>query len=238
MQKYIQLIVIFTASMVLLSGCGGGGGGGGESASSSTTAPQKSTTVNNEEKREISSATDILPTNVPRIVDASGVYGLKVLCGSKRITTGQGGTFSCDKLPVSIFLGEEEIGKISMIPADKRIYTQDILGKARAAIMDPLVTKLSMVLQSLDSDGNPSNGIVLLSKNIDVFNRYLLSTGTLATISFDDLENVLQDTISDIKIDDPHTRVHFVDAKSAQYNLATEMANAPSLTYAQRLAGE
>jgi len=233
MKQQIKFITVCISFLFLLSACGGGGGGSTEESTTATVTEQPEAVEDTQPVREIESAE--ASQGDLRIIDASGVSGLDVLCGSQKITTQQDGAFSCETVPFRIYLGETLLGTIDTIPSDKRIYTQDILQEPRAAIMDPLVTKLSMVFQSLDSDGDPFNGITLLKANIEIFSQYLATYSSLKDIDVEDLAIVLEDTLGAIKEENKDAKVEFVDAKSAQYNLTAEMAKAPSLTYEERI---
>ena len=235
MQKNIKKIVLVVTSSLLLGGCGGGGGGG-----SSDTAPSSSPSATPTTKTTVStptSNTSYASSASATIVDASGVKGLKVVCNSKKVSTSQNGAFECTHFPIDIYLGSFKLGSVAQLPQNKIIYTQDIVGVARGATTNPTVTKISMLLQSLDNDANPSNGIELKQSSLDILNNYLPSNTTLGSVSFEDLTYMIEDTLRDIKTQDDASRLKLVDSTTAQYNLTAEVAKAPAVTSQQRSIG-
>jgi len=78
-------------------------------------------------------------------------------------TTGPDGSFSCKNMSQIRFrLGELTIGEIDTVPADNYVFPQDLLHVTRDAnLMDTNVTALAQLLQSLDEDQDPTNGIVI-----------------------------------------------------------------------------
>jgi hypothetical protein len=78
-------------------------------------------------------------------------------------TTGADGAFSCQNMSqVRFRIGELVLGEITGLPADGYVMPQDLAGVAReGTLMDPSVTALAQLLQSLDEDQDPTNGIVI-----------------------------------------------------------------------------
>ena len=206
----------FSASVIFLfifSGCGGGGGGG-----SSETAPTQPTVTQQE---STPSSRDML-----QIVDASSVASLKIVCKKEKLLSDENGEFECKSTPIEFYLGELHLGTLKKIPHDGIIYPQDIVGVARGATAHPEVTKISMILESLDSDAKPSNGISLLPKKVEEFNSYSQQYKNLAEINFEELTYMLEQVSSLV-----------VSAKDAQVNLTSRVSQAPARTYEQRITG-
>lgn len=74
--------------------------------------------------------------------------------------TGADGAFTCRNMnQVRFRIGEMVLGEINTLPQDKYVFPQDIVGVTRSNIQDPKVIAMAQLLQSLDSDRNPENGI-------------------------------------------------------------------------------
>jgi hypothetical protein len=114
--------------------------------------------------------TTIDTTKTAYLID-SAVEGINYSCGTLTGTTDSNGTFTYDttKCPngVEFKIGTLSLGTInpSNINIDKYLTIQELAGKTRNDITDENVTKLAVLLQSLDDDNNATNGI-LITQNI------------------------------------------------------------------------
>lgn len=129
-----KLLIGSALSALLLIGCGGGG---------STTGT----------------------TTTGYFVDAA-VANVDYDCvadGKLNQATGADGAFTCTNMAqVRFRLGNLVLGEISALPSDNYLFPQDLIGVARdSGINDTRVIAMARLLQSLDTDGNPSNGIVI-----------------------------------------------------------------------------
>ena len=214
----MQKVCCFILVSLMLSACGGGGGGGSSSSTAATTTATKSTT-STVTTTTTSSSVSVAPdfSNKTRVLDASGVEGLNYECGSTTATTSQGGVFECNSFPISFYLGEIPLGSVSVVK-DKVIYTTDLLSQARGAAHHPDVTKLSMLLQSLDSDKDLTNGIKITQESSDLANQYFYADTNLSTISLEDFEATLKELATQNK------EILLINAKDAQDNLTSSLA--------------
>jgi len=74
--------------------------------------------------------------------------------------TGIDGAFTCRTMnQVRFRIGELVLGEIDALPTDGYVFPQDLVGVDRTNIMDERVTTRAQLLQSLDEDGNATNGI-------------------------------------------------------------------------------
>jgi hypothetical protein len=138
MKKHLIYTGMFaTAAALALTGCGGG--------SSSTT----STAVN--------------PSTVTGYLIDSRVSNVDYDClsdndNNKR--TGTDGAFTCQNMKqVRFRIGELVLGEIDTLPADKKVFPQDLVKVDRSKIEDATVTAMAQFLQSIDEDDNLDNGI-------------------------------------------------------------------------------
>ena len=83
--------------------------------------------------------------------------------GSVSKTTGADGSFTCSNMShVRFRVGHLVLGEIHALHADKHVFPQDLVGVARdTGVNDARVVAMAQLLQSIDSDGNPSNGITI-----------------------------------------------------------------------------
>lgn len=126
---------------MLLSGCGGGG---------SSATP-----------------TDNTSTEKTAYLIDSAVEGIDYTCGTLTGTTDTTGKFTYDstKCPtgVEFKLGSLSLGTIipSAINTDTYLTIQELAGTTRDNITDGNVTKLAVLLQSLNDYSNPNDGILI-----------------------------------------------------------------------------
>jgi len=135
MKRYALLTSLGVA--MILAGCGGG------SSSDTDTAATTSTT---------GYFVDAPVANLNYDCIADGTGGV----------TDANGAFTCqNRTRVRFRVGELILGEIDTLPADGYVFPQDLAGVARENVTDPRVTAMAQLLQSLDTDGDPTNGITL-----------------------------------------------------------------------------
>ena len=130
-------IVISVVTGMFLLGCGGGGDAPVAGASSSTA-----------------------------FLSDSRLEGITYTCGSDTGLTTAEGAFTYTNgacAAVEFSIGGVSLGSIDIadINPDGIIYPADLLGLDRNNTSDAALINLLQVLQSLDSDGNPNNGILI-----------------------------------------------------------------------------
>ena len=226
----LKITLFSLVAVVALTGCGGG------SSSSSSKAPKNTTKVINTVQASLTSSssyTDLfnqLKTQTDKtglLMDAYGVQGLYVDCGTQKVVTNKDGLFTCTSTPLNIYLGSFKVGTLSQIPKDRIIYTQDILNLPRAATVHPDVTKLSMILQSLDEDANLNNGIDITTESMDILDNELANFTSIHQLTLDDTNQIIDNVIAERKANNPDVKLHKVSKKEAQINLTEALANTP-----------
>ena len=132
-----KLLISSTFAALVLVGCGGGG-----SSSSETTGYLVDSAV----------------ANADYDCTADGSYDK---------TTGADGSFTCTNMAqVRFRVGNLVLGEINALPSDKHVFPQDLVGVARdTGVNDARVVAMAQLLQSLDSDGNPENGIAIAQES-------------------------------------------------------------------------
>ena len=219
-------------AVAALTGCGGD-----SSSSSSSKAPQDTTkTVNNTLKAAFTASslyTDLfnkLKTQTDKtglLIDAYSIHGIRVDCGVQKVISDEDGFFTCSSTPLNFYLGNFKVGTISKVPKDKIIYTQDILNVPRAATTHPDVTKLSMILQSLDEDADLSNGIELTQKSIDLLDNELANFSSIHQLTLNDTYQIIERIIVARKANNADIKLKKVSQKEAQINLTKALSNTP-----------
>ena len=195
-----------------------------------------STTADDPETATIVEDPSTIITISPNIflMDSAGINGLKVKCGELEMMSVLGGGIECSSVPISAYLGEFKIGEVSQLPTDGLIFTQDLLNVTRGAIAHSEVTKISMILQSLDEDAEPLNGIALSSKSLDLLYSHLNASSNLESLSIEDIDFIINEIIASRLAEDSSSKLKAVDFNTAQSNLATSVAKLPALTYEER----
>ena len=130
----LKLVIVLVAFAFIIIGCGGGGGGGDGGGSPSTATPTLQTGT---------------------FVD-SPVQGLSYETATQSGVTDANGTFKYQTgETIKFFLGDILIGQATA----KETMTPVDLVPGATNEMHQSVTNICRLLQSLDNDGNPDNGI-------------------------------------------------------------------------------
>ena len=144
--KKTMISVGAISTILMMTSCGGGGGGSDTPISDTT--PTATTSY------------------VGYLID-SPVEGAGYNCGGKTGLTESDGKFECPSLPVSFNIGGVKLGEVATLPSDNKVFPQDIVGVSRDSSEDDKVVNIAMILQSLDSDGDASNGITISKEQFD-----------------------------------------------------------------------
>ncbi len=166
------------------------------------------------------SVEDII-TPIGTITDASGIEGLRVVCGAEESFSIANGGFECNQFPMSVFIGTFKLGEVAQLPANKIIYTQDLVSIIHAATTYPEVSKISMILQSLDEDATVENGITLSKESVALLNLYLSYDSVLEDMTYEDIASIIDDVISERLTQDSNSKLKAVDVATAQSNLTS-----------------
>ena len=100
--------------------------------------------------------------------------------------TDEKGKFKCKNIPVTFKVGGLELGTISSLADDKKVYPQDLVGVSRENYSDDRLILLTRFLQSLDDDGFISENIKITKEIGDKF-----SIGEFSDLSEDEVKNLL-----------------------------------------------
>jgi len=196
-KKYMGLVLSMAAASVLtLTGCGGAGG----------------TTV------------VVVPPEEPvayngRLVD-SNVAGVSFVCGAVSGTTDANGLFgTCPAGSTATFsVGGMTLGS-SVATGDGIFFITDIVGVPRDATDNEDVLKIAVFLQSLDSDGDPTNGIDVPPEAAALF----VNNNTITDLTPEEVVVVTTATVVTLQADYP--AMTYVPVAEAESNLADSVGD-------------
>jgi hypothetical protein len=162
------------------------------------------------------SSSDTTSTTVSGQLVDNYVENVNYICqdGSSGLTD-ENGTFECNALPITFRVGGIKLGEISKIANDLQVFPQDLLNIDRNDTTNEDVVALAQLLQTLDSDDNPDNGIT-----IDNELKAKLTRETVTEFSKDDLDEYSEDLNKTIK-DEDEAREHLEDTINMIENIAT-----------------
>lgn len=151
-----------TASILLLvtlfSACGGGGGSGG-TQDSKTATPQSATFID-----------DV-------------VTGIKYVNGLNSGYTDASGKFPYTSGSVQFYIGNIKIGEVASIPADNKVFVQDLLGLPRTNTSDAKILKIATFIQSIDS--NPATSQIEIPEA--TFKKFEETSGDILNVKVDEI---------------------------------------------------
>lgn len=125
----------------------------------------------------------------------SAVAGLTYTSGSQTGVTGEDGSFIYEVgQPVTFKVGNIVLGSVT-VDQNKRVFPVDLISGA-ADESDPKVSLIARLLQTLDSDNNPSNGISINEAGRARINQLI----TLANTDLLAAENALKNGNSNFSL--------------------------------------
>ena len=125
----------------------------------------------------------------------SAVAGISFSCGGVTGTTDANGVFGvCPKgESVTFSVGNVELGTVK--PTEDNIFTpQDLVGVPRDTKDNEKVNLMASLLLSLDSDGDPSNGVNITEEIVTAFTAALPSPTSMNTLSEDAIAEAVEST--------------------------------------------
>lgn len=142
-----------------------------------------------------------------KLID-SPVYGAQYKCGQIDNVTKADGSFICETLPVTFYVGGVKLGEVHKLAEDGYVTPQDLLGVTRQTYGDK-VNDVALFLQSLDDDGNIETAITLKQQYIEKLKtkQYDIHTMTHDQI-IDLLEEIQVESIVSREEAYEHLRTH------------------------------
>jgi len=150
-----------------------------------------------------------------KVID-SAVSGLEVQCAGAVDYTPADGSVECLHMPLALKLGEIKLGIVYDMPKDGIILPQDILNVPRANITDKNVVKLLVLLQSLDKDHNPDNGIEITKETRDKLNEFI----DLKQTSLEDIKDLVEAQLGEAIFKNKKEAIQHLQKSMKQYNIS------------------
>ena len=181
--KKITTSIITTIALSILIGCGGGDSSTSEHTSSATISDSN-----------IAGLDYITNSGISGVTDSSGKFVFKVADSS-----------------VTFKLGELTIGTFNLhnLKSDKTVLVGELFGLDRNNNTDPRLLKTIRLLQSLDNDNNPNNGIQISDAVKDKISD-LIDTNTSIN------KNLIDNDIDTIKFIVTNQHKNFILEKDAR----------------------
>ena len=151
-----------------------------------------------------------------KVID-SAVGGLEVQCAGNVKYTPADGTIKCLNMPLALKIGEIKLGLIYDMPQDGIILPQDIVNVDRSNITDKNVVKLLVLLQSLDKDHNPDNGIEITKETRDKLNTYYID---LQKTPLEDIKDLVEAQLGETVFKDKKAAIEHLEKSMKQYNIS------------------
>ena len=150
-----------------------------------------------------------------KVID-SAVGGLEVQCAGDVKYTPADGTVKCLNMPLALKLGEIKLGLIYDMPKDGIILPQDIVNVNRSNITDKNVIKIIVLLQSLDKDHNPDNGIEITKETRDKLNTFI----DLQKTSLQDIKDLVEAQLGETIFKNKKAAIEHLEKSMKQYNIS------------------
>ena len=150
-----------------------------------------------------------------KIID-SAVSGLEIQCAGAVDYTPKDGSVNCLHMPLALKLGEIKLGLIYDMPEDGIILPQDIVGAARGNLTDKNVVKILVVLQSLDKDHNPENGIEITKETREKLNAFI----DLQKTSLADIKDLVEAQLGETVFKDKKEAIEHLQRSMKRYNIS------------------
>ena len=181
-----------------------------------------------------STQTDQPKQVVTGVVLDSAVAGLDYHCKSNESSvTTQEGRFTCQQLPVQFFIGSLAVSnKINTLSADGNLFLGDLLEVGRTNTQNKNVLNLAILLQSLDSDHNPNNGINITPAIKSNFN----TTQHIAQLSHDEINATLT-AMGKSVIDASDAQLHLQQTLTLAKNNTSTVTTPATINNRQTLQG-
>jgi hypothetical protein len=153
--------------------------------------------------------------NSAQVID-SEVEGLEYQCSGLIKYTDKNGTLTCNHLPLAFKIGEIKLGLLYKMPEDNIILPQDIVGVKRADINSSNVIKVITILQSLDKDKNPENGITITKETRDKLSDTMID---IKEESLEDIKELISSQIEDINFTDTNSSIKHLNSSMKRFNI-------------------
>ncbi len=153
--------------------------------------------------------------NSAQVID-SEVKGLEYQCSGLIEYTDTNGTLYCNHLPIAFKIGEIKLGVIYKLPEDGIILPQDIVRVPRANLTHKDVIKVTTILQSLDVDKNPENGITITKETREKLSDIMID---IKKESLESIKELIKSQIEDINFTDANRSIIHLNRSMKRFNI-------------------
>jgi hypothetical protein len=161
------------------------------------------------------SACNTTPQRVAKVVD-SEVEGIEYQCSGLIGYTDKNGTLTCSHMPLAFKIGEIRLGRIYEIPEDGIILPQDIVNVDRSDVNNTDVIKVLTILQTLDEDKNPENGITITKETRDKLSDVIIN---VKKENLENIKEIITAQIGDINFTKPQKSIIHLNRSMRKYNI-------------------
>ena len=138
-----------------------------------------------------------------KVID-SAVEGLEYQCAGNVDYTPKDGSLVCYQTPIGFKIGGVKIGVIKKIPGDGIILPQDMVNASRSNLNSSDVKKLTILLQTIDKDNNPENGITITKEDAKKLNVFI----DLQKMSLNDFKELIEGLLEKEAVDETKALTH------------------------------
>jgi len=151
-------------------------------------------------------------TRSATVVD-SVVEGLEYQCAGDVHYTKADGVATCKHMPIGFKVGEIVLGAMKKMPADGIILPQDIVGVKRSNLNNENVKKMTVILQTLDADHNPENGIKITKETRKKLKIYV----DLQHTPMDEIKDIIDAQLGDQNYTSPNQAITHLKHSMRKY---------------------
>lgn len=167
-----------------------------------------------------SSSSNSITTITATLID-SKISGVSYSCANKNGLTDENGQFFCEKgSMVSFFIGGIELGSTIVNSNEEFITPAKLYGLSENNITDTRLLNFIQLVQSLDNDGDPSNGIEITQNTRNSFNGYSLDLSD-DTLTQTDINNAVISIGKNLKSKSDALE-HYIDTLTNTLNINLE----------------
>ena len=181
-------------------------------------------------------STDDITTFKSSISD-SKIEGLTYTCGTTTGTTNKDGIFkyTSDCSVVEFSIGSIKIGSINTnnINGQSTIYPSDLLGLDRNDTNNTQLINILQVLQSLDNDGNPNNGILIDSNTTNNLTGISPIDLDSNETNSSDISTIIENTTGKTLIKQDYAIAHYEETLRKDLNMTIDTVPPAPALFAQ-----
>jgi len=145
----------------------------------------------------------------------SVVEGVEYQCAGLVKYTKADGKITCTHTPLAVKVGEIVLGKRDKLPADGILLPQDLVGVSRSNLKDENVQKILILLQSLDADKNPENGITITKETRDALKKLTF----IEDVSLDELKEIVESQLGDVEFVERRDAIEHLQRSMKSYSI-------------------